>query len=196
MNPIKLVNQGYVRGAHHPHCERHAHHLIWLRGRPLCLGCFCLGIGVAIGTVTSPILPWERSPLALWIAIHLALIAPTALQPYIQRKGYKVVARTLLGAGTISYAISGMLWISPPPPIPQWLLHITVPLALLIGYKLLTYQRLKRFDDPCINCPLGIYPTCSWNLPMLLSQDPILGQIPIEQIDSIEHFDSTLINDE
>lgn len=189
MKPIKLKDSRYRWGAHHPHCERHAHHLIWLGGHPLCLGCLCVVLGAAAGGVLSPQLPWERCSLPLWAMLHLLMLAPTMIQPYVKVKAYKVVARVMLGASMVSYAMSGMLWIVPPAPIPQWLLHLAVPMMLVVGYKLLSHQRIKRLDDPCSSCPLGVYPTCSWNLPSLLSEDPVLGLLSLEQIESIEHLE-------
>jgi hypothetical protein len=158
----------YLPGAHHPHCDRYNHHLIWVGQRPLCLGCTSIAAGVVLGLISLILVPWTKATTALWMIGHLALVAPTALQPLFQRKSFKIFARGLLGAATASYWISGAVLLA--PPLPRWLWVASMFGAFMFGYKLLTSLRAARRNDPCAACPEGIYPTCNWNLPRLLTQ--------------------------
>ena len=158
----------FLRGAHHPHCERHRHHLLWVRGRPLCLGCTVMAIGIAFSVVWAFVLP-PLTPLP-WIAVHLILLIPTAMQPYVQKKPFKVVARGLLGLAAGSFWLTGIptlrVWASAP------LVVLAMTLAFGVGYLVLMRLRQRWTRDPCDGCPHGRYPTCDWNLPRLLAAAP------------------------
>ena len=169
---------GLLRFAHHPHCDRHIHHLIWVKGRPLCLGCTSMAIGVPIGLAAAAVIPWAGVSLPLWIMGHAMFVAPTALQPLIQKKSFKIAARVLLGATSASYFLSGLVLQSYFANV--WLWRACVLLAFSIGFLILYKWRQKRIDNPCETCPLGIFPTCDWNMPRLLAQnnqDPLWIQI-------------------
>lgn len=160
---------GLLRFAHHPHCDRHIHHLIWIRGRPLCLGCTCMAIGVPIGLVVAALIPWATVSLPLWIFGHALFVAPTAAQPFIQKKSYKIAARVLLGAASASYFLSGLVMQSYFSN--TWLWRSCVLLAFATGFLALFKLRQKRINNPCDTCPLGAFPTCEWNMPRLLAQN-------------------------
>ena len=169
---------GLLRFAHHPHCDRHIHHLIWVKGRPLCLGCTSMAIGVPIGLAAAGVIPWAGVSLPLWIIGHALFVAPTAAQPLIQKKSFKIAARVLLGATSASYFLSGLVLQSYFANV--WLWRACVLLAFSIGFLILYKWRQKRIDNPCETCPLGIFPTCDWNMPRLLAQnnqDPLWIQI-------------------
>lgn len=169
---------GLLRFAHHPHCDRHIHHLIWVKGRPLCLGCTSMAIGVPIGLAAAAVIPWAGVSLPLWIIGHALFVAPTAAQPLIQKKSFKIAARVLLGATSASYFLSGLVLQSYFANV--WLWRACVLLAFSIGFLILYKWRQKRIDNPCETCPLGIFPTCDWNMPRLLAQnnqDPLWIQI-------------------
>jgi hypothetical protein len=174
---------GMLRWAHHPHCSRHDHHLVRPFGRPLCLGCTCVALGAPLGVAAACAIDWHAWPMALWIALHLMLLAPTALQPLVQAKGYKILARTLLGFVSGSYLVSGLFCVDYFTPV--WLFKGAVVFAFFAMLKLLLAWRNHRTSDPCSNCPLGVFPTCEWNLPRLLAanaDDALLGQIRITAI--------------
>jgi hypothetical protein len=164
--------------AHHPHCDRHSHHLIWVAGRPLCLGCTGLYFGVPLGAVAAWWWDWHGMSLVAWMVLHWILLAPTALQPFVQKKLYKICSRVLLGVACGSYFVSGLFKVSYFDN--AWLWRFSVLLAFGCFFSALYLWRLKHFDDPCVNCPLGRFPTCDWNMPRLLAANPddaLLGKI-------------------
>ena len=178
---------GLLRFAHHPHCDRHIHHLIWVKGRPLCLGCTSMAIGVPIGLAAAAVIPWASVSLPLWIIGHALFVAPTAAQPLIQKKSFKIAARVLLGATSSSYFLSGLILKSYFSN--EWLWRACVLLAFAAGFWTLYVWRQKRINNPCETCPLGAFPTCDWNMPRLLaqnSQDPLWIKIAAD-LNSDDH---------
>lgn len=165
---------GLLQFAHHPHCDRHIHHLVWIRGRPFCLGCTAMAIGVPIGVAVAALTPWATITLPAWVAGHALFVIPTALQPLIQKKGFKIAARISLGAASASYFLSGLVLQSYFSN--SWLWRACVLLTFASIFLILYKWRQKRIDNPCEACPLGLFPTCDWNMPRLLaqnSQDPL-----------------------
>lgn len=171
---LPLSGASFLTGAHHPHCDRYRHHLIWFLGHPLCLGCTCLYCGMLVGIPLTLAVDWSQVYLVSWVSVHLIALLPTALQPWCRRKSFKIVSRTILGICITSYFISGLLLLS--PAMYPTLFRSAVPVAFIVGYKTLTALRNRRIDDPCETCPLGVFPTCEWNLPRLLAEnsDPML----------------------
>jgi len=167
---IKQLTAGsnFLPFAHHPHCSRHSHHLIWVGGHPLCLGCSSLYSGVPIGIFVSSVTDWSEFGLATWIAIHIAALLPTVVQPFFQEKWFKILSRTLLGVACGSYFFSGMLKVAFFFDNP-WIWRSAVIVAFLSLYALLSEWRRRNANDPCKMCPLGQFPTCDWNLPRLLA---------------------------
>ena len=100
-----LPGSRLLPGAHHPHCPRHEHHLLWIAGRPLCLGCTSMAGGASIGLLAVAFLPLARMTPFVWLAAHVLMIGPTAMQPFVQRKRFKVFARAMLGAGTVTWLV-------------------------------------------------------------------------------------------
>lgn len=177
------LSGGLLRFAHHPHCDRHLHHLIWVRGRPLCLGCTSMAIGVPLGLAAAAWIPWAAVSLPAWIAGHALLVAPTALQPLVQKKPFKIAARIALGAATASYLLSGLVLHSHFSNV--WLWRAGVLLAFASGFAALYVWRQRRINNPCDGCPLGTFPTCDWNMPRLLAQnaqDPLWIQISADRV--------------
>ncbi len=164
----------YLWGAHHPHCDRHRNHLIWICRHPLCLGCTCLYTGATVGSVGTLFLDWDAFGFAMWAAIHFFLVLPTAAQPWCQRKVYKIVARFFLGLAAGSYLVSGFFAVKFGPSRPAWALAVVFAFAAVM-HLLVTLRRLKP-SDPCSKCPLGMYPTCEWNRERLLAEnsEPVL----------------------
>jgi hypothetical protein len=160
---------GFRRFAHHPHCDRHIHHLIWIKGHPLCLGCTSMAVGVPLGLAVAAVIPWSSISLPLWIIGHALFVAPTAVQPLIQKKSFKIAARVSLGAVSASYFLSGLALQSYFSN--TWLWRACVLLAFSTGFLVLYKWRQKRINDPCETCPLGNFPTCDWNMPRLLEQN-------------------------
>lgn len=164
-----LNNGGYLRGAHHPHCDRHHNHLIWIAGHPLCLGCTCMYSGIAIGIPLALVIDWSPFSFPMWIIFHWALLLPTILQFKIQKKFFKMTSRFFLGVGSSLYFVSGLIFIN--PPFSEWVFRFTVILTFIVFYRVLKQFRERYSKSPCDNCPLGQFPTCEWNLPRLLDND-------------------------
>jgi hypothetical protein len=162
------LNGGYLWGSHHPHCDRHHNHLIWIAGHPFCLGCTCMYTGIVLGVPLAFAIQWSNIDLWQWFALHMILLLPTVLQIRIQRKSFKMTARFLLGITTSLYLVSGMLLL----PINLW-----VRLLILVVFSFLYFalRRLRNryISSPCDNCPLGRYPVCEWNMPRFLADNDI-----------------------
>lgn len=159
----------FLWGSHHPHCDRHRNHLLWIRGHPFCLGCVCMYTGIVIGIPLVLVIDWSGMSFLQWAIFISGLLAPTAIQIKVQRKIFKIISRTLLGISISLYLISGLFLI--PAPFSGWLFR-----ALVLGIFVLTYHTLKRLrhrytKSPCEDCPLGYFPTCEWNLPRLLAEN-------------------------
>ena len=168
--PLPLHGASFLPGAHHPHCERHRHHLLWVGSRPLCLGCTCLYSGAVVGFGLG--LLSRRTPLSFvpWLALHLVLTGPTAIQPFFQRKWFKIGSRAALGIASGSYFITGL--VSVVPPVSRPVFFASLPLVFLLVFWALTRLRRRFAHNPCVSCPLGAFPTCDWNLPRLLAANP------------------------
>ena len=163
-----LPGSAFLPGAHHPHCERHETHLLWVFGRPLCLGCTCVAIGFVVGLVTvCMVRPLPACGLVPWVSMHALLVAPTVVQPWLQWKTYKIIARTLLGVASATWLFGALaqrhtgLWL--PVEVAASVLAFAALARLLLGL------RDAKTKSPCVSCPLGAYPTCSWNLPRVLN---------------------------
>ena len=157
----------FRRFAHHPHCDFHEHHLIWLANHPLCLGCVGMFSGVVLALPFVYALDWSAyEPMQIFLLSAL-FVAPTAPQPWLQRKAYKLFARTCLGFGSTIYLLPLSSYhpiVSEKPSIQIGLIGIFFVVLWALGY---VRNRFK--DDPCRSCELGTYPTCSWNRPNLVN---------------------------
>jgi hypothetical protein len=177
--PQPLHGGSFLPGAHHPHCSRFDNHLLWVRGRPLCLGCVCLYSSIAAGLLMAALVPWQAVGFCAWLAGHTLLAAPTAIQPWCQKKGFKIISRTLLGAGMASYLWSGLYAL--PAPFAAWAFRLLVAFSLAVGFRIFSSIRKRFTYDPCSDCPLGTFPTCEWNMPRLLRENPCFLLLPIAQ---------------
>lgn len=162
-----LPGSAFLPGAHHPHCPRHQHHLLWFGTRPLCLGCTCMAAGFFVGACTTcAVLPTEIAFLP-WIMLHVALVVPTVAQPWLQWKPYKITARFMLGLASATWLLGSLVPKGTGLPL---LAETGASIALfLVLAKLMLRIRERATPSPCTHCPLGAYPTCSWNLPRLLA---------------------------
>lgn len=174
---VEPFHAGFLPGAHHPHCPRHSHHLLWIRGRPLCLGCTCMTAGTVVGLVLGVIVANRSTSTLAWMLPHVGLVAPTALQPWVQAKAFKVVARTALGLASGSYGVG--LALGAPLPEPRLISIVGLIVLFLASLFSLLWLRGRRPNDPCKACPQGVFPTCEWNLPRLLGGDDGRVRLPV-----------------
>jgi uncharacterized membrane protein len=172
MKPLPLGG-GFLRWAHHPHCDRYSNHLLWIGEHPFCLGCTCMYSGMLSGVILTTFLEWSTVQFEGWVALHLILLLPTIIQPWFQNKTFKIISRFTLGFNIASYFVSGLLLISPPFSV--WLFRALVVIMFLIGQRLIKHIRNHYTYNPCSDCPLGSFPTCEWNLPRLLEANPEFG---------------------
>jgi hypothetical protein len=146
--------------AHHPDCARYDHHLIRIRGRPLCLGCVSLTVGALGGValcVAMPRLLAMPAPVVLGTSFLGAM--PAFIQPFTRRKAVKALARASVGLA------SALLW--------AWILagsgragwRIVGAVGFLAVLRLALLVRQRRLDNPCATCPYGHKPFCLHYLP-------------------------------
>ena len=171
----QFPSHGHLPGAHHPHCPRHENHLIWIGSRPLCLGSTCMYSGMVLGAIGGTFIVIHADFTWMQMALGILLtVVPTAFQPWVQNKSYKIFARTLLGASVgiltlvlvTGYSLPGLFW--------KW--RIGLIITFLVIYRFLFWLRQIKPNDPCVNCPEGVYPVCEWNLSNVCSatNDPKL----------------------
>jgi hypothetical protein len=125
---------------------------------------------LALGAAAALVLRTATVALGPWALVHLLLLVPTALQPFIQNGLFKIFARAVLGVASASYFITGALCVRAPIPRPLFV-------GVLVGMFIVVWQALSGLrrafpNDPCRTCPLGVFPTCEWNLPRLLAANP------------------------
>lgn len=147
--------------AHHPDCYRYDHHLIRVGARSFCLGCTCMGIGISLGLAAFAFL--RESDARALLASGALLTAPTLLQPYLQWKPYKVLARTLLGGGSALFVATTIFALPLTLAGVGWRASMALIFAAI--YRLLSQLRLRRLDDPCSHCSHGSKPFCYHYLP-------------------------------
>lgn len=185
-SPKPLSGGGFLRGAHHPHCERYYNHLIWIAGHPLCLGCTCMYTGIVVGVPLVFAISWSSLTVGNWILLHLMLLIPTILQIRIQIKVFKIVSRFILGVNISLYLIGGLIFVQ--PSMDRWFFRTSVLVAFLIVYRLIRQLRNRYTKQPCDDCPLGYFPTCEWNLPRLLAENTdteFLGYLSSDTIENL-----------
>jgi hypothetical protein len=127
-----------------------------------------MAVGTVIGLSVGALVARRAGSPLTWMLPHVALVVPTAIQPWVQVKPFKVFARTALGAASGSYAIG--LLLDAPLPAPRMLSVAVLIAVFLVSAAFLLWLRRRYPNDPCTACPLGVFPTCEWNLPRLLGQ--------------------------
>ncbi len=152
------------RLAHHPDCGRYDHHLLRPFGVSLCLGCTCASLGAVTALVAGIIIALPQSTEGSLLLYGGALVvgsAPAFVQPYLQKRWFKIPARFALGAGLMGAGIAA--WCAP------WTYaglaaKLSICLATLAFFRLALAYRQKRLDNPCAGCPWGGFPLCAHNL--------------------------------
>lgn len=144
--------------AHHPDCNRYDHHLIYIINKPFCLGCFSMATGSITSLLIFFVLPDESIFITYFFPICLFLIIPTFLQPFIQKKLFKVISRSSVGFASGFYFLN--LVVSMPYDAFNIILKLLLILFFILVTNLALFFRSKNMDNPCENCPYGIKPFC------------------------------------
>lgn len=166
LEPVPISSGGFLKWAHHPHCDRHHNHLIWFLGHPYCLGCICMYSGMIVGLPLAFVVEWSIVPFVIWLAFHHILLIPTMIQPWFQKKWFKISSRLVLGINITSFLLTGCLYVSPSFSV--WIFRLGIVMYFILMRRLLRVIRNRNTYDPCSDCPLGTFPSCEWNLPRLL----------------------------
>jgi hypothetical protein len=148
------------RLAHHPTCSCYDHHLLRIGRLSLCLGCTCLTLGFLTATAVAlndlaflqRVGPWRL------IGLGMALYLPALVQPFWQRKAFKVVSRFLLG-GAIACLAFASLFLLPWDPT-GWLLRAIFVVVFALVWKATQRLRRRYTPNPCERCPHGSWPFC------------------------------------
>ena len=153
----------FERGAHHPHCEFHHHHIVRPFGRPLCLGCFCMWTGIALG-LASLLINANTLELSAFSLIFLGFsMAPFPfIQIYFQQRWFKLLARTALGYGS-SLLLGATLLLLPLDTF-GWVLRFSIVIGYAVLARLALMIRNDNMDDPCDGCQEGAFPLCTWKM--------------------------------
>jgi hypothetical protein len=143
-----------------------------------------MAMGLVAGLLLVVVSGVHRLGALPWLILHVVLVGPTALQPWLQWKPYKITARTLLGVGTTTWLIGSFL-AARTKTIPHGFEIVVSILVFMTMARLLWWLRERRSLSPCTKCDLGSYPTCTWNLPRLLAEaDPELGASLVQSIEA------------
>jgi hypothetical protein len=95
------------------------------------------------------------------IAWGLLFFVPTMIQPFCQRKAFKIISRTFLGIAMVVLCYGGLLVL--PFSVAGNLLRIVFVLVFFITYKLTCLYRNKLTPPPEKKCGASCYPFCSGN---------------------------------
>lgn len=148
--------------AHHPDCHRYDHHLLYIAGHPLCLGCACMGAGVALGLfVAADLRARLGASHGIELLVCIALSLPAFVQPFIRIKWAKATLRLILGLGCgfLLFALTAAGW-----PL---LLRLVAAAVFLVLVRAALSLRSAKLDNPCSSCPFGRKPFCAHYLPQL-----------------------------
>ena len=159
----KAPTHGFLRGAHHPACPRHENHLLRIGSHPVCLGCTFMYGGMVLGVIVGVYITILTNFTLLQIVLGILLaFLPTAVQPWLQNKLFKMFARTCLG---MSVSVLTLILVSGHSlPNPLWFWRLGLIIAFVFMYRFLFWLRQVKPNDPCANCTEGVYPVCEWNL--------------------------------
>ena len=99
------------------------------------------------------------------MSIGFLFYFPTLLQLKLQWKTYKIISRTLLGVGSGLFLLSCVL-LSPISLTGLVIRCMGIAFFMAVA-KFSLNLRSKHTNSPCINCPEGSFPYCSYKLPEL-----------------------------
>lgn len=155
------------RFAHHPTCKCYNHHLIRFNSYSFCLGCFSLGTGailcIALAVLAYILEPTQVKGLNPWLVICIGnlLTTLTFIQPFFQKKWFKILSRASLGFGITALWLGSMCLLS-------WdsqglILRCVFILVFLLMFKLSLQFRNNYTTKTVCNCGSNAYPYCPEN---------------------------------
>lgn len=158
----------FPRLAHHPDCACYDAHVLRMGGLVLCLGCTCMAAG-AVAAAGLLARSWlggrgftDGWPGTLTMgASGLALYIPTLIQPFCQRKAFKIVSRSMLGAAVVVLGTAGLLL--PPLDAAGLAFRAVFAVTFRIVLQATLRQRARFTPDPCARCRPTVYPFCEGN---------------------------------
>lgn len=163
----------FSRFAHHPDCSCFDAHVLRIGQLVLCLGCTCLATGTLAATAVlvslflSHAIPSGWYGTLAFAVIGICLYAPTLLQPFCQRKPFKVVSRFLLGVATPVLCVGGL--VLPPLNATGFTARVAFVGIFRLVYKATLRQRARCTPDPCSRCGISTFPFCQDNRPRVIS---------------------------
>jgi hypothetical protein len=154
--------------AHHPDCPCFDDHLIRVGRLALCLGCTSLSIGLCLGSaiiylavVFHPIAT-VRAGCFGHVLVGLACFVPTLVQPYWQKRWFKITARCALGVAIV------FLWFGSIALLPETLfgmvlrgVFLSVFFAVATGTMAIRKRHMRQVWR---GCKSGGFPFCKENL--------------------------------
>lgn len=166
LNKVFLSNiSKYKPLAHHPDCDLHSHHLIRILGHPICLGCFCVCLGIILGVlIFSFYLPRNVYGPHLYMIGVLAYL-PTIVQFRMQSKAFKIVSRFMLGIAVV--LLLGPIFFRYDWGNDAFIWEFVAIFIFFVVLKLTLDVRNLFLDNPCFKCSRGKYPFCTYKLPDL-----------------------------
>lgn len=175
----------YPPEAHHPTCKFHQDHIVNIRGKQVCLGCWCLNLGCILSVPFVLLLNHLELEYYFSMLIGFLMFTPTLLQLKIQWKPFKLFSRTSLGIG------SGLFMLSCLFLAPYTLFGVLIRISGIAFFvavaKLSLKLRSRHSNSPCNNCPEGSFPYCSYKIPEMekILQSQTLETEPNDFLNSI-----------
>lgn len=153
--------------AHHPTCKCFNHHLLRFGSYSFCLGCSSLGMGVifciSLLIFTMIFKPIQTKELNPWLVVFLGTLftTPTFIQPFFQKKCFKILSRASLGFGITVLWLGAMCLLS-------WdasglILRGVFILIFIFFFKLSLKFRNHYTTKTICTCGPNAYPYCPEN---------------------------------
>jgi hypothetical protein len=177
-----ILNKLQVHLAHHPTCYRYDHHLIRIFQFDFCLGCSSATIGGIIGWLVHRQAQLEPT-LYVFLSCFVLLI-PTVIQPFFQRKWFKILSRTMLGSACAIYLLN-VLGLATRNHYENFVSIGLLGLMFLIAKGLVKWRN-DQTADPCDDCPHGEYPVCYHELQFETDEERILLLDELNQLQAVD----------
>ncbi len=153
---------------HHPPCPRHDNHLIYIKERPFCLGCFSFYMGTAISIPAIYLLVFALDLDMMTVGSIGAILAmvPTLIQIKLQVKAFKIFSRSILGVGILVWFWALLVMM---PYTTQGMILRAVGIVWFFFMVGTVHYLRNRYGKGmhCKDCPEGDFPICSYRLPLI-----------------------------